>query len=86
MASAEPLDPERLRLRALSIRLRDATCAAVANQSILASALDESRSELERLLMLDRIDDAERRRVVVRARMMLDAWHGMSGISAAGAH
>jgi len=69
---------ERKRLEDLSAQLREATCAALDNRSALARSLDESRSELERLLMLSTIDAAECRRVVIRAQMMLDAWHGMA--------
>lgn len=69
---------ERTRLEELSAKLREATWTALQNRSALARSLDESRGELERLLMLSTIDAAECRRVVVRAQMMLDAWHGMS--------
>jgi hypothetical protein len=65
-------------LQELSVKLRDATCVALQNRSALARSLDESRGELERLLMLSAIDPMERRRVVVRAQMMLDAWQGMA--------
>jgi len=69
---------DRKRLEHLSARLRTATCAAVGSRSALARSLDESRSELERLLMLSTIDPSEQRRVVVRAQMMLDAWSSMA--------
>lgn len=69
---------ERQRLEDLAAKLREATWAAMENRSALARSLDESRGELERLLMLSTIDAAECRRVVVRAQMMLDAWQGMA--------
>ncbi|HWE27522.1 MAG TPA: hypothetical protein VHB97_05935 [Polyangia bacterium] len=69
---------ERTRLQELAAQLRAATWDALQNRSTLARSLDESRGELERLLMLSAIDAAERRRVVVRAQMMLDAWRGMA--------
>jgi len=73
-------------MRALSALLRQATCDALARRSVMATALDESRGEVDRLLMLESIDASERRRVVMRAQMMLDAWRGMAGgSSAAGA-
>jgi hypothetical protein len=68
---------ERQRMQQLSAVLRDAACAALARQSILAGALDETRGELERLLMLDRVDTEVRRRAVVRAQIMIDAWRGL---------
>ena len=73
-------------MRELSTLLREATYDAMMRASVMAAALDESRGEVERLLMLDVIDPDERRRVVARAQMMLDAWRGMAGgSSAAGA-
>ena len=70
----------------LSLLLRAATCDAMARRSVMATALDESRGELDRLLMLDVIDANEGRRVVARAQMMLDAWRAMAaGNAAAGA-
>lgn len=69
---------ERGRLADLAAKLREATCAALQSRSALARPLDESRGELERLLMLTSMDATEYRRVVVRAQMMLDAWRGMA--------
>lgn len=69
---------ERGRLEQLSLHLREATLDALANGSALARALDESRGEVERILMLSAIDSSECRRIVIRARMMLDAWQGMA--------
>lgn len=76
--------PERQRLQELAVALRDATCDALARRWVLAQALDESRSEIERLLMLDRLDRTEARRVLTRAEVMLDAWRGLSGHAAGG--
>jgi hypothetical protein len=73
---------ERQRLQELAAVLRDATCDALARRWILAQALDESRSEIERLLMIDGVDVGEVRRVVTRAEVMLDAWRGLTGIAA----
>ena len=72
---------DRTWLEELSTKLREATCAAVQNRSALARSLDESRGELERILMLSTVDPMERRRIVTRAQMMLDAWHGMAAAS-----
>jgi hypothetical protein len=69
---------DRTSLEELSAKLREATCAAMQNRSALARSLDESRGELERLLMLTTVDPMERRRIVVRAQMMLDAWQAMA--------
>jgi len=66
-------------MRELSTALREATCDAMLRRSVMATALDESRGEIDRLLMLDVIDPTERRHVLVRAQMMLDAWRGMAG-------
>ncbi len=71
--------PERQRLQKLAALLRDATCDALARRWILAQALDESRTEIERLLMIDAVDGAEARRSVTRAEVMLDAWRGLTG-------
>ena len=68
---------ERTRMRDLSARLREATCAAIETRSTLATALDESRSELERLLMLERFEEHEALRALGRAQLMLDAWRSM---------
>lgn len=69
---------DRKRLEDLAAKLREATWAALENRAALARSLDESRGELERLLMLSTIDATECRRVVIRAQMMLDAWQGMA--------
>ncbi len=71
-------ESDRKRLEDLSARLREATWAAVDARSALARSLDESRAELERLLMLSAIDATESRRAVMRAQMMLNAWQGMA--------
>ena len=71
-------DRERRRLAELLVRLREATCAAVEHRSALARSLDESRGEIERLLMMNAIDAAEHRRAVMRAERMLDVWYGMA--------
>jgi len=84
MSSRQQDEAERDRMRELSARLRRAACDAFTRSSVMATSLDEARAELDRLLMLDEIDSAERRRVVLRAQMMLDAWRGMTGGSAAG--
>lgn len=83
MTSRKDIELERNRLRELSKLLRDATYDAMMRGSPLTTALDEARCEVERLLMLDAIDPDERRRIVTRAQMMLDAWRGMAGGSPA---
>jgi hypothetical protein len=70
---------ERQRLLQLSRRLREAAVTAVSVGSGLAGLLDESRLELERLLMLASCDNGERRRIVIRANMILDVWQGLAG-------
>ena len=70
---------DRQHLQELAGVLREATCGAFERRWILAQALDESRGEIERLLMLERVDAAEARRIVTRAEVMLDAWRGLSG-------
>lgn len=75
-----PIDVfDRQHLQELANVLRDATCEALDRRWILAQALDESRGEIERLLMLESVEAAEARRIVTRAEVMLDAWHGLSG-------
>ena len=69
---------ERHRLEELSAQLREATYEALLKRSALARALDESRCELERPLMLTAVEANEYRRVTVRAQMMLDAWKGLA--------
>jgi hypothetical protein len=69
---------ERKQLEELSARLREAAWAALEARSALARSLDESRAELERLLMLSAIDATESRRAVTRGQMMLNAWQGMA--------
>lgn len=69
---------ERKQLEYLSARLREAACAALEARSALARSLDESRAEIERLLMLSAIDGTESRRAMTRAQMMLNAWQGMT--------
>lgn len=69
---------ERRSLEELSAKLRRATVFALESRSALARSLDESRGEIERLLMLSGIDETECRRVVVRAQMMLNAWEGLA--------
>jgi hypothetical protein len=69
---------ERKRLEDLSAKLREATCGALENRSALARSLDESRSEIERLLMMNAIDTTDHRRAIVRAELMLNAWQGMA--------
>ena len=71
--------PERQRLRELADELRAAACGALARRWVMAQALDESRSELERLLMIEELDAHESRRAIARAEVMLDAWRGMTG-------
>ncbi|MCA1663622.1 MAG: hypothetical protein LC659_05030 [Myxococcales bacterium] len=86
MSTRQGNELERQRMRELSTLLRQATCDALVRHSVMATALDESRGEVDRLLMLDSVDASERRRVVQRARMLLDAWRGLAGgSSAAGA-
>lgn len=69
----------RDRLEELFTQLRDAVAAAFTRHSGFASKLDESRAELERLLMLDRCDESVAMRALGRAQLMLDAWHGLVG-------
>lgn len=76
---------DRKGLEELSARLREAAVAALESRSALARSLDESRTEIERLLMLSAIDATESRRAVVRAQMMLHAWQGLAPGQAAGA-
>ena len=86
MTARKEAEHERTRMRDLSPLLRAATCEALARRSLMATALDDMRGEIDRLLMLDVIDANQARRVVSRAQMMLDAWRGMTaGNSAAGA-
>ena len=54
---------DRQHLQELAGVLREATCGAFERRWILAQALDESRGEIERLLMLERVDAAEARRI-----------------------
>jgi len=83
MASPATKDPDRAQLEELSAGLRDATFAALQRHSLVAASLDESRSEVDRLLMLVELDPLELRRVVSRARRMLEAWRNMSGVGSA---
>ncbi len=83
MPSSKSDDPARARLTELSAELRDATYAALQQQSPLAASLDESRSEVDRLLMLDGFEALEYRRIATRARRMLDAWRNMAGSGSA---
>jgi hypothetical protein len=83
MGSPENNDPQRQRLEQLSAELRHATYAALQKQSLIAASLDEARSEVDRLLMLDELDPLQCRRIATRGRMMLDAWLNMSGVGAA---
>jgi hypothetical protein len=71
--------PDRQRLEELSAVLRQATMLAFQRRSPLARSLDESRCELERLLMLAMCDPTEYRRAVIRAQLILDAWRSTSG-------
>jgi hypothetical protein len=70
----------RSRLEELFTQLRDAVASAFARHSGFASKLDESRAELERILMLDNCDESVAQRAIGRAQMMLDAWHGLVGV------
>ena len=83
MASPGTNDSNRAELEELCAELRDAIFAALHKHALVAASLDESRSEVDRLLLLDEIDPLELRRVVGRARRMLDAWRSMSGIGSA---
>ena len=83
MASPATNDPDRARLEELSGELRDAIFAALQTHALIAASLDESRSEVDRLLMLDALDPLELRRVIGRARRMLDAWRNMSAAGTA---
>ena len=67
----------RDRIEALFGQLRVAATAALARHPIVASKLDESRGDLERLLMLERFEEADALRAIGRAQLMLDAWRGM---------
>jgi hypothetical protein len=71
--------PDRRRLEELAVELREAIFGALERRWLLAQALDETRSEIERLLMMDVIERAEARRAIARAEVMLDAWSGLSG-------
>jgi hypothetical protein len=79
--SAEASYREDLQL--LSARLREATLEAVQNRSALARALDEVRGEVDRLSMIGKDDPSVTARLIARARMMLDAWRGISAASVA---
>lgn len=83
MASPETNDSDRAQLAELVAELRAAILAALQKHALIAASLDESRSEVDRLLMLDELDPLELRRVVNRARRMLDAWCNMSGAGSA---
>lgn len=83
MASPGTNDPDRAELDELSAELRDAIFAALQKHALVAASLDESRSEVDRLLMLDELDPLELRRVVGRARRMLEAWRNMTGVGSA---
>jgi hypothetical protein len=74
----------RERIEELFTQLRHATAAALHRQSVVASKLDDSRSELERLLMLERFDERDAMRAIGRAQLMLDAWRGIVGVPAVG--
>ncbi len=71
---------ERASLTELADALREATIAAMRRQSALARLLDEAREEVQRLLLVERHDPDERRRVVSRAQMILDTWQATSGV------
>ncbi|HXU68745.1 MAG TPA: hypothetical protein VN947_05425 [Polyangia bacterium] len=71
--------PDRQRLEELAVELREAIFGALERRWLLAQALDETRSEIERLLMMDVIERAEARRAITRAEVMLDASSGLSG-------
>jgi len=71
--------PDRQRLEELAVELREAIFGALERRWLLAQALDERRSEIERLLMMDVIERAEARRAITRAEVMLDASSGLSG-------
>lgn len=72
--SAQVDKQERQRLEELSSRLRAAAWSAMEQRPTLARSLDESRGEIERLLMLSTVDGFELRRALLRAEMVLDAW------------
>jgi hypothetical protein len=67
----------RERIEALFAQLREAAAAALTRHAVVASKLDETRGELERLLMLDNIDERDATRAIGRAQLMLDAWRGL---------
>jgi hypothetical protein len=67
----------RERIEGLFAQLREAAATALARHAIVASKLDDSRGELERLLMLEHLDERETLRAIGRAQLMLDAWRGM---------
>lgn len=80
MASPATNDRDRAELEELSAELRDAIFAALYKHALVAASLDESRSEVDRLLLLAELDPLELRRVVGRARRMLDAWCNIAGL------
>lgn len=69
----------RRRLEELSAMLREAATSALAGHAAVASKIDDSRAELERLLMIETVDVVAAERAMRRAQLMLDAWRGMVG-------
>ena len=70
----------RQRLEELFALLREAATAALTRHAVVASKLDESRSELERLLMLEIVDERDAQRAITRGKLLLDAWRGMVAV------
>jgi hypothetical protein len=68
----------RQQIEAVFVQLREAVAMALGRHTIVASKLDESRSELEVLLMLDDIDEPEAQRALGRAQLLLDLCRGMA--------
>jgi hypothetical protein len=81
-----PIDfTDQQRLHQLAVALREATCDALDRRWMLAQKLDESRNEIERVLMMSEIDPAEARRIIYRAEVMLDAWRSLGARTVSGA-
>jgi hypothetical protein len=72
----------RERIEELFVQLRGAAAAALSRHAVVASKLDESRNELERLLMLENFDERDALRAIGRAQLMLVAWKGMIAVPA----
>ena len=72
----------RERIEELFVQLREAAAMALTRHAVVASKLDESRNELERLMMLDHIDERDALRAIGRAQLMLVACQGIFAVPA----